>query len=175
MCFFLFSLCFVGGCLIGGLMGAMFSSGSEFTQFTDSTALGGTNYLLIFYRLIRFQLIAILLGSSILGVAFLPLLCGARGYALSCAAATIISASPDKGIIMALIILGVPAIFSLPCFFAASVDAFFCSRKLCYLLRGACSPAPQRLLLRFLVYFSFTALAAFLEMQLVPYLVSLLI
>ena len=94
------------------------------------------SYFRILLHFIRFHLVVILLASSFLGIALLPLTSCLRGYALSCTAATIISADSKNGLIMALLTLGIPAIFSLPCFFVMSVDGYLSSKRIFTLARG---------------------------------------
>ena len=173
-CFFIFSLCFLFGCLVGALLGSLFQQNNMLIEFTDFYSLGDSGFPLALLRFVRFHLLAIFLGSSVLGVILLPALTALRGYALSCTAATIISAYPDNGIIMAFIILGIPSLFSLPCYFILTGDAFFSSRRIYSLSRGNPSDTADKLVGRVILCLPFLLVGALIEMRLVPYLISLL-
>jgi hypothetical protein len=172
--FLLLSLSFVIGALAGSYIGSFFNFDTALSDFIDFSALNSLSYFEVFFRFIRFHLAVILLGTSFLGIAFLPALSCIRGYALSCTAATIISSYPKNGIIMALIILGIPAVLSLPCFFVMSVDGFISSGRIINLLHGRASIRTDKFFIHALACLPFLALGTLLEMKLVPYLVSLL-
>ncbi len=174
LCFFLLSLCFAAGAILGCFMGTSFTDKSFLSDFFPSYPNGSGEFLSRFFEFIVFSLIAVFLGSSFIGFAFLPLLAGARGYVLSCSAASVMSSCDDKGIIMALLVLGIPSLLSLPCFFAVTVDAALSSRRLRELMRGHFSPSTNKLMLHFLISLPFLAAGVLLEMKLVPYLVSLI-
>lgn len=174
LCFFLFALCFAAGSILGCFVGSTFAGtgfdGSLFSVYP----LGAEGFMPRFLGFILFSSVAVFLGSSFLGISFLPILAGARGYVLSCTAASIISSSDEKGIIMALLVLGIPSLISLPCFFAVTVDAALSSRRLRELMRGNSTPASNKLMLHFLISLPFLAFGTLLDMKLVPYLVSLI-
>lgn len=117
---------------------------------------------------------AFLLGTSFLGVFFIPLLALLNGFAFSCASATIISAYPSNGIIMSLIVLGLPALFSIPCFIALCDDGFFRSARLLSLQRGNCSALADKGDRRVLFCIPVLFAGAVIDMKLVPYLLTLL-
>ena len=172
--FLLLSLSFVIGSMAGSYIGSFFNFDAALNDFVGLTALNSLNYFEVFFRFIRFHLAVVLLGSSFLGIILLPGLSCIRGYALSCTAATIISSYPKNGIIMALVILGIPAIISLPCFFIMSVDGFNCSRRIFNLVNGRIAIRTDKFFARAFACLPFLAVGTLLEMKLIPYLVSLL-
>ena len=172
--FLLLSLSFVIGAVAGSYIGSFFDFDSALNDFIDFTALNSLSYFEVFFRFVRFHIIVIFLGTSFLGIALLPALSCIRGYALSCTAATIISAYPKDGIIMALVILGIPTVLSLPCFFVMSVDGFISSGRIVNLLHGRAAIRTDKFFVHSLACLPFLALGTLLEMKLVPYLVSLL-
>ncbi len=174
LCFFLAALCFVLGAILGCLLGISFPDLAKGAENLLDFSFLGKGFISGFFGFALFSFIAVFLGSSYLGVAFLPLLMGARGYILSCSSASIISSLREGGLVMALIVLGIPAIISLPCFFAVAVDAAISSRRLGEITRGRYVPQKNKLMLHFLMTLPFLALGTLLEMKLVPYLVSIL-
>lgn len=172
--FLLLILSFSVGCLAGSLVGSFFEFGSSLSDFMGVSGLESSNAVTVFFHFSRFHLVAFLLGSSFFGVALLPVISCLRGYALSCTAASIISCYPNNGIIMAVVILGIPAMISLPCFFTISIDGFMSSARIFHLVRGNSAPRKDKLYARSLACLPFLAIGTLLEIKLVPYLVSLL-
>jgi len=172
--FLLLLLSFAFGSIVGSISGSFFGFESVLSDFAGVASLGSMSYFRILLHFIRFHLVVILLASSFLGIALLPLTSCLRGYALSCTAATIISADSKNGLIMALLTLGIPAIFSLPCFFVMSVDGYLSSKRIFTLARGVSAIRTNGFLKSALVCMPVLAAGALIEMKLVPYLVSLL-
>ena len=172
--FLLLILSFSAGCLAGSLVGSFFKFDSSLNDFMGISSLESASAVTVFFHFARFHLVAFLLGSSFLGIALLPVLSCIRGYALSCTAASIISCYPSNGIIMAAIILGIPAIVSLPCFFTISIDGLMSSNRIFHLVRGNSAPRKDKLYTRSLACLPFLAIGTLIEIKLVPYLVSLL-
>lgn len=173
-CFALLILFFFLGCLGGSLLGSFF--GLQFF-LSDSFALAHINapkLWLVFLHFMRFHLLAVVLGSTYYGLIFFPVLSFLRGYALSCTAASIISANPANGAMLAAISVGLPALFSLPCFFAISIESNKSALRILRLTRGQPSPAKDRLFSLCLSCLPVLALGTLVEYKLVPYLVSLL-
>ncbi len=172
-CFALLILCFFIGCVGGSLLGSFF----QFEFFLrDSFVFGETaapGISMGFLYFIRFQLLAVILGSSYYGLALFPALSFFRGYALSCTAASIIAAYPANGVILAAVAAGLPALFSLPCFFAISIAGYNSSLRILRLVRGQPSPKKGRLFLLVLTCLPVLAAGTLIEIKLVPYLASL--
>jgi len=172
--FMLLILSFSAGCLAGSLIGSFFGLGSVLNDYPDVSEINTAGALALFFNYSRFHLVALLLGTSVFGLATLPVLSCAKGYALSCTAASIISCYPDKGLVMAAVILGIPAILSLPCYFVIAIEGFLSSARIFHLLRGNSAPKKDKLYSKFLICLPFLAAGTFAEIKLIPYLVSLL-
>lgn len=172
--FLLLILCFSAGCFAGSLTGSFFGLDPVLKDFCDFSTGCSSNPISVFFGFSRFHLVAFLLGSSFLGLALLPVLSCIRGYALSCTAASIISSYPEKGVIMAAVILGIPALLSIPCFFVVSIDGYMSSVRIFHLVRGNSAPRKDKLYSRFLACIPILALGTLAEIKFVPYLVSLL-
>ena len=173
--FFLLILSFLAGCLAGSLVGSFFRFDSSLNDFIGFSTLEASSIVSVFFHFARFHLVAFFLASSFYGVALLPVLSCIRGYALSCTAATIISFYPQNGIIMALVILGIPAMISLPCFFSISIEGFMSSSRILHLVRGNSALRKDKLYAKAIICLPFLAIGTLIEYKLVPYLVSLLI
>ncbi len=169
----LFAL-FMIGCLLGAFFGSSYSSVNIFGLNLFETASADGNVFAQAFNFIRFHLFAILLGTSFLGILFVPALTLLKGFALSCASATIILSQPSGGIVMALIILGIPSIFSIPCFIAISDDALDRSIRLFSLLRGNYSAPLEKNGKKWLFILPAMIISVAVEMKLVPYLLTLL-
>lgn len=174
LCFLLLILSFSVGCLAGSLVGSFFEFDSTLNDFLGLSKLETSSSLSVFFHFARFHLVAFFLGSTFFGIALLPVLSCIRGYALSCTAASIISCYPNNGIIMAAVILGIPAIISLPCFFTISIDGFMSSARIFHLVRGSSAPRKDKLYAKSLACLPFLVIGSLIELKLVPYLVSLL-
>jgi len=172
--FMLLILSFSAGCLAGSLFGSFFGLDSVLNDCADVSEINSAGTLTLFFSYSRFHLVALFLGTSVFGLVMLPVLSCVKGYALSCTAATIISCYPEKGLVMAAVILGIPAIFSLPCFFVISIEGFLSSTRIFHFLRGNSSPKKDKLYSKFLICLPLLAAGTFAEIELIPYLVSLL-
>ncbi|MBP8640692.1 MAG: stage II sporulation protein M [Oscillospiraceae bacterium] len=173
--FILLILSFLLGCLAGSLVGSYFKLDTSLNDFLGFSTLKTLNVVTVFFHFTRFHLVAFLLASSFYGIALLPVLSCIRGYALSCTAATIMSCYPSNGLIMALVILGIPALISLPCFFTISIEGFMSSSRIFHLVRGNSAQRKDRIYARTLVCLPFLVIGTLIEFKLVPYLATLLI
>ena len=172
--FYLLILGFFLGCLVGSLVSAFYGLEPFFTDYFLRPTANTAQTIIVFLRFSAFHLVALLLGTSYFGIILTPLLSGLRGYVLSCAAASIISAYPANGFIMAAVIIALPALISLPCFFTIALEGFRSARRIFHLVRGNSSPKKDRLFGRMLSCLPLLALGTLIELKLVPYLVSLL-
>ena len=174
ICFVLLILGFSIGCLIGSLIGPGLTYDSWLSDFLGLSKLQNMGVAAAFFHFSRFHLVAFLLGSSFFGIVLIPALSCIRGYVLSFTAASIISAYPQNGLIMAAVILGIPALISLPCYFLLSIEGFRSAARIFHLVRGNSSPRKDRLLTCSLACLPFLAAGTLAELKLVPYLISLL-
>ena len=172
--FFLLTLSFLLGCIAGSLIGTFQNFDSPLNDFIGFSKLESSDFLSVFLNFIRFHILAFLLSTSFFGIILLPVLSCVRGFALSCTAATIISAVPDNGIIMAFIILGIPAVLSLTCFFTMSIDGFLNSKRIFNLVRGNSASRVDNIYMRSMACLPVLAVGTIIEMKFVPYLVSFL-
>lgn len=174
ICFVLLILGFSIGCFIGSLIGPGTTYDSWLSDFVGLSRLQNMGMAAAFFHFSRFHLVAFLLGSSYFGIILIPALSCVRGYVLSFTAASIISVYPQNGLIMAAVILGIPALISLPCYFLLSIEGFRSAGRIFHLVRGNSAPRKDRLFACALACLPFLAAGTLAELKLVPYLVSLL-
>ena len=67
-----------------------------------------------------YHLFVLLFSTSLFGVLIIPAAMAVRGFTLACSAAYIAAAYPGKGPALALAVLGLPAIFTVPSLFVAA-------------------------------------------------------
>lgn len=170
----IFSLCF----LAGGLLGSIAGCGSPWLlSLADgylNQNINNFSIVLAILWCVRFQLLAFILGTSYLGTFFIPLLLVLRSFLLSCGSSTIIAAYPQNGIIMTLVLVALPALISIPCFWVISSEAFSSSLSLVRLASGNFIKSNINRFKYFLICLPFMALSVIAEIRIVPYLVSLI-
>ena len=136
--------------VLGGAAAVMLFCWSAAGEPDASTivALLPATLLRSFWRALRFFLLLFLLGTSWLGVVFIPAASLLRGAVLGSGVAALYAAYSYRGLLDALIIYGAPALWSLPCFLIAAGDAFSASRALASMRFGVSAPADRAAALR---------------------------
>lgn len=127
--FLFLALFFLGGALIGALVGALSEAGDLTGLMTAISAETGNwnTFFRALWDATWFHLLVLLAGTSLLGLLLVPLLTALRGYLLSCTAAAVLQGYPWKAV---LVLLGIPALFEIPCFLVLAADAIRISRRL---------------------------------------------
>ncbi len=127
---------FIPGVLIGAAMAGPFSSGSaaadclsSFAGFLSSGA-GRGEVLPIFLRLSLYPLVSFLLGFCVFGVVLIPALSLLRGFTLAFTLAVLTRLGCAEGAIAGYIVLGIPALFTVPLFLLVSSGALRASCRL---------------------------------------------
>lgn len=132
----LICVCFALGCVLGAFFaGDVYTGEKSFLLFPDLPQDGAGAFLQVL-RFIRFHAAALLLGTSLTGVFLIPFLAMARGFAFSCASAVIIGSGAGNGVMESLVLLGLPALFSIPCFIIVCQYAVGRSKRLIALSNG---------------------------------------
>lgn len=124
-------LFFLGGILIGRTCSFATAepAGQELTSYlrdylsleSERSCKTAVSALILYFR---YPLLALLLGSSTLGIILLPLASSAFGFSLSFAVNCFAAAFGSSGVLLALAIFGVRCLISLPCFFLMAVPAW---------------------------------------------------
>ena len=151
--------------LLGVLFGCfLVASGNA---YHEPYSYGGAPSLLV---LLWLPLITLLLGTSTVGYWLIPLLASLRGYLLSASfIILILSGTPLK---TALLMIGLPGLFSVPAFFLLCEDAVSSSRIICLCSECSISKScgyfqPLRLLLSLVLLVS----AAVVQIYFIPLIV----
>ena len=131
-------LCF----LLGSVLGCFVGSGveeetEEITKLiSQSPDFGIIGYLHSLWQASRYHIVVLLAATSLIGVFVIPLTAFLRGYFLTCAAAAVITALPEHGILAALISCGIGALLTIPSLFLLQLDGFALSKRLRALSAG---------------------------------------
>ena len=125
----------------------------------------------------KYQLIALFLGFSVIGVFLLPILSAVRGFFLSFSVAAIIRLLGSKGILLTLALFGVNTLITVPCFFIISVSAFSASLYLLRLvfsknLKNTVSPFSSRFFINCGICLIMLIISALIDTYLSPYLIG---
>ena len=140
------ALCFAAGIVLGQVLAERFSasSGAELERYlTDYVTLSGEavpgkrtvlTALVIYFR---YPLLAFFLGFASLGVAAIPAATAAYGFFLSLSVCCFTAAFGRSGILIALAVLGVRCLLTLPCYFLLAVPSLGTSAALASLSFGS--------------------------------------
>ena len=133
-------------------------------------------YALLLFDCSKYHLLVLLFSTSLFGVLLIPATLALRGFALACSAAWIASTYTDNGTALALVVLGLPALFTVPALFVASQwGMMFSSRLLAGFMRRPLPVYRTRGENRLLAVCVMLFAAAAVEYFLVPPIVRLLI
>jgi len=128
--------CFAAGCLMGSFASGEFIGAGREAPLPLDLPIEGLGILLKILKYIRFHILALFLGTSLTGVVLIPALAVMRGFVLSLASASVLASSAESGLLMCLTVLGLPAIFSIPCFILLCEYGAGRSRRLIALANG---------------------------------------
>ena len=115
---------FLCGCIAGTVSAGCIDEGTMLNDYITGFLSIFTNdtspKLSLFSSLannFKYQLIALFLGFSVIGVFLLPILSAVRGFFLSFSVAAIIRLLGSKGILLTLALFGVNTLITVPCFY----------------------------------------------------------
>lgn len=174
----LISACFLAGAVAGAFL-SLYISGDSISELVASyieSPERPAGFFKVFWDCAKFHIIVLFMAGSVFGVVIIPAIVFLRAYLLSCTSAAIIAVYPDVGWLLALIILGIPALVSIPCLFVLSSDAFLTSGRLLTLSIGDYRPWPGSPIYKHgFVCIILLILISLIEMLLIPTLVGLII
>lgn len=175
---------FVFGCIIGTICAGFIRDGTKLNEYVSgylSIFLNGTSARPDFFSAVidsyKYHLMAALLGFSIIGIFFIPVLTAVRGFFLCFSISAIVRLLGAKGILLALSIFGLNTILTIPCFFILSVYAFSASLYIFRLLftknaKGAVSPFNGKFFLHCGICLIILMISALIETYLTPQLIG---
>ncbi len=125
--FFSLLLCgamFLIGCIIGTFTAGLVSDGTQLSSILSDYLSGYLNnasakpdFFIAALETFKYHLTALFLGLSLLGVIFIPVLSGIRGFMLSYSIAAVVRLLGGKGAWLALSVFGIRTLITIPCFF----------------------------------------------------------
>ena len=135
------ALFFLAG-IVAGCLAAMRGGGEADKIAVDyltgfaASGFAGPTYAQAFLQSFSYGLICFLFGLTLLGVLLIPAAVAARGFFLSFAAAACVRVFGADGLLLALALLGIGALLTVPCLFALAAQGGVTSFSL---LRSALS------------------------------------
>lgn len=174
----LFLLCaaFLAGAAGGSLLGSAESAAAEGVLPGDGSVYGADGYFSLLFSCAKYHLLVLLFSTSLAGVLLIPATLTFRGFALSCTAACVASAYPEQGTALVLVVLGLPALLTVPSLFVVAFGGeLFSARLLSNYARRPLPPRYRRGEDRALAAALMLFAAAAVECYAVPPLVRLLI
>ena len=166
---------FLSGAVAGAIAGGNGVNGGSGLFESEGSIYGADTYAGLLFSCSRYHLAALLFSTSLLGVVLIPALLAVRGFALACSAAWLCSAYPGEGEALALIVLGLPGVLTVPALFVTAEwgGRFSASLLASFLKRRPPAPRPGRKENRCLAVVLMLFAAAAVEYWLVPALVRL--
>ena len=166
------SAAFIAGAVGGSLLGSGELSAAEGVL----PGYGSDSYFSLLFSCAKYHLIVLLFSTSLAGVLLIPATLAFRGFALSCTAAFVASAYPEQGIALVLVVLGLPALLTVPSLFIVAYGGeLFSARLVSHYVRRPLPPRYRRGEDRALAVAVMLLAAAAIECFAVPPLVRLLI
>lgn len=112
--------CFIAGAVAGALAGSGQLPAGEEILPGDGSVYGYGTYAGLLFNCARYHLFVLLFSTSLLGGLLIPATLAFRGFALSCSAAWMVEAYPEAGTALSLIVLGLPALLTVPSLFVTA-------------------------------------------------------
>ncbi len=126
----LLALCFIGGAACGAFIGAGSLYAGETLALEGGAVYGSDSFWPLLFACSKYHLAVIAAATSLLGMAAIPAAFAARGFALSCTAASIAAAYPERALALILLILGLPSVLAVPSLFLLGHEGLSFSRRI---------------------------------------------
>ncbi|MEG1633110.1 MAG: hypothetical protein RR314_03560 [Oscillospiraceae bacterium] len=170
---------FVGGSVAGSLLGgkALAGTAGEALLLSDGRVYAAVGYLPLFFSCAKYHIAILLFATSLLGVFLIPCAMAVRGFVLACTAVTLAASYPGlRGVLISLVVLGIPSLITVPCLFLLGRDGLCMSIRLIALFdRRPPLPLPGDAVTDISVTAIALCLASAVEYFAVPALISMLI
>lgn len=128
---------FLCGCIAGTLSSGFIADPdglgptlTDYLMLAEPGAARGSGFLSAFLDASKYHLLSICFGFSLLGVFFLPAMSAVRGFFFCFSASTLVRFYGGSGVLLALVLFGLTALVSIPCYFALSCQSFTTSLHL---------------------------------------------
>ncbi|MGM9661884.1 MAG: stage II sporulation protein M [Oscillospiraceae bacterium] len=183
----LFGLCFLLGLYLGQVVSARQAPvvSSELSRYltgyvelSPGYPLSLRSFLASFLVYFRYPLLAFLLGFASFGVLLLPVLSVLLAFSFSYSVCCFVAAFGERGILLALAVLGLRYVLTLPCYVLLAEQSLRTSAELAQYAfgqgrRGGAPLYGRRYFIRFLAASAVLAAGAVLDVWLTPWLLQL--
>lgn len=167
---------FLAGAFAGAFAGSSALPAGEEILPGDGSIYGYGTFAGLLLSCSKYHLAVLIFSTSLLGVLFIPAVLAFRGFALACSTAWLASVYPERGAALALIILGLPSLLTVPALFVtAQWGELFALRLLSFFTHRPLSAPPPRRDNRVLAVVLLLFGAAAMELFVVPPVVEMLI
>lgn len=129
-------------------------------------------FLELLWQNLRWHLLAILFGLSVLGILLVPFLTAVRGFSLAYAIALFARAYGEKGLTLAFLLLGLPGLLAVPALFLLSVQSFSTACRLTGRAVKREIPFHREYIFRCAVCVAVVGLGSVIEQYAIPALVT---
>lgn len=133
------SACFFAGSVAGCLLCANVAGGGgdslsvylrAFLAAAGTGDVGSVPLFPLLWEVLRWPLLAVLLGFTALGLLFIPVLFAIRGFLLSFAVSSFVRMFGGAGGVLAFLVFGIPELAAIPALFVLGVQGLQASRAL---------------------------------------------
>ena len=135
---------FLAGSAAGALAGSAAFDLVPQLLAEDGSVYGGGSYAALLLDCSAAHLLTLLFSTSVIGVLLIPAAMAMRGFTLACSAAWLTAAWPGDGWALALAVLALPALFTVPSLFVTAQSGMAFSLRLLGAYTRRAPPMPRR-------------------------------
>ena len=135
---------FLAGSAAGALAGSAAFDLVPQLLAEDGSVYGGGSYAALLLDCSAAHLLTLLFSTSVFGVLLIPAAMAMRGFTLACSAAWLAAAWPGDGWALALAVLALPALFTVPSLFVTAQSGMAFSLRLLGAYTRPAPPMPRR-------------------------------
>ena len=135
---------FLAGSAAGALAGSAAFDLVPQLLAEDGSVYGGGSYAALLLDCSAAHLLTLLFSTSVIGVLLIPAAMAMRGFTLACSAAWLAAAWPGDGWALALAVLALPALFTVPSLFVTAQSGMACALRLLGAYTRRAPPMPRR-------------------------------
>ena len=126
--FIVFCIGLAAGTVIGSVLTSPMLD-TELAAYIESSVISDS-FISSVYNAFFFILLAVLFGTSFLGIFLIPSAVLIKAYSMSCSVAVMYSSFGLEGTVCALFFIAIPSLLIIPCFLLCAIDALNSSRQL---------------------------------------------
>lgn len=165
--------------VLGAAAGSFAANGylPELLSIDPAAVYAERSFTQLLFSCSKYHLLIVFGATSFIGVALIPATLALRGFALSCTAASVAASFPGNGALPVALILGLPALLTVPSLFVLASLGLDCSSRLLAFAGGrggGFAPASLRLADCLIPCAACLMAAAAMELMLIPPLIRLI-